>query len=183
MVLSLFKPFLAVFAILSMMSTLVIYDFSKSSDIADWYVVNDGVMGGLSKGTMELNTDGHGVFQGQVRLENNGGFSSIRYSFETKKVSDYSYLVLRIKGDGKKYQLRAKSKRAQYFSYVSYFETGNQWETIKIPLREMYPVFRGYRLNQPNFEGIELEEIGILIGNKKAEAFRLEIDSIYLESD
>ena len=165
------------------METLLIYDFSQTRDLAGWYVVNDGVMGGLSKGTMELNTDGHGVFQGTVRLENNGGFSSVRYPFETIRVSEYDYLVLRVKGDGKRYQLRAKSRKGQYYSYVSYFQTSGQWETIKVPLRDMYPVFRGNRLNQPDYDGVQLEEIGFLIGNKKAETFRLEIDSIYLESD
>ena len=165
------------------MSTMTIYDFTESSDITDWYVVNDGVMGGLSKGTMELSAEGHGVFKGKVSLENNGGFSSIRFPFRTKKVSDYNTLVIRVKGDGKKYQFRAKSKRSQYYSYVAYFETSGEWETIKIPMREMYPVFRGYRLDQPNFDGIQLEEIGILIGNKRAEEFRLEIDAIYLEAN
>ncbi|MCX2719992.1 CIA30 family protein [Lentiprolixibacter aurantiacus] len=164
------------------MSTLTLYDFNKTSNIADWLVVNDGVMGGLSRGTMELSTDGHGVFRGKLSLENNGGFSSIRHSFSTKKVSDFDHIRLKVKGDGKRYQLRIKSRRSQYYSYVAYFETNGEWETISVPIREMYPVFRGNRLNQPNYEGVQIEEIGILIANKKAEAFRLEIDSIYLQA-
>ncbi len=165
------------------MSTLTLYDFSETSDISDWYVVNDGVMGGLSRGMFELSNDGHGVFRGKVSLENNGGFSSIRYPFETKKVTGYDYLMLRVKGDKKRYQIRVKSKRSQYYSYVAYIETSGQWETISIALKDMYPVFRGYRLNQPDYDGIQMEEIGILIGNKRAEEFRLEIDAIYLESN
>lgn len=164
------------------MSTLTLYDFNERSNIADWLVINDGVMGGLSQGNMELSPDGNGVFRGKVSLENNGGFSSVRHSFAAKKVSDYDYLVLRVKGDGKRYQLRAKSEKSQKYSYVAYFETSGQWETISISMREMYPVFRGYRLNQSNYEGMQLAEIGILIGNKKAEEFRLEIDIIHLEA-
>jgi hypothetical protein len=178
---ALFKPIVILIISLSM-STLTLYDFTKTSDISDWYVINDGVMGGLSKGVMELSPDGHGVFRGDVRLENNGGFSSIRHSFEKKNISDYTHLVLRVKGDGKRYQFRLKSSRNEYYSYVSYFQTSNQWETLRIPLGEMYPVFRGNRLNLPLYTGTQLEEIGILIGNKKAETFRLEIDSIYLEA-
>ena len=178
---SLFKPIAILLASLTM-NTLIIYDFTKTSNISEWYVVNDGVMGGLSRGMFELSDHGHGVFRGKVSLENNGGFSSIRYPFTTKKVSGYNYLKLKVKGDKKRYQIRAKSKRSQYYSYVAYFETSGQWEIISIPLREMYPLFRGYQLNQPNYDGIQLEEVGILIANKKAEDFRLEIDAIYLET-
>jgi len=165
------------------MSTLPIYDFNSSSSLNDWYVVNDGVMGGLSKGRLQMSEDGHGMFNGTVSLENNGGFASIRYPFETKKVAEYAFLVLRVKGDGKRYQVRVKPKTSLYYSYIAYIETNGSWETIKIPMRDMYPVFRGNRLNLPNYDGKELQEIGILIGNKKAEAFRLKIDALYLEAD
>lgn len=165
-----------------MMSTLSLYDFTKTSDLGGWYVVNDGVMGGLSKGMLELDEDGHGVFSGVVSLENNGGFSSIRYAFPSIKTSDYTHIVLRIRGDGKRYQFRVKPEITQYFSFITYFETQGEWETIRIPLKEMYPVFRGNRLELPNYDGKMLQEIGILIGNKQAETFRLEMDSIYLEA-
>ena len=182
MLYSLIKPIAAIMAGLAM-NTLTIYDFSETSDLSSWYVVNDGVMGGVSKGTLQLNDEHHGVFRGTISLEYNGGFSSIRYPLATQEVSDYEFMVLRVKGDGKRYQFRVKSKRSQYYSYVAYFETSGQWETIRIPLKEIYPVFRGSRLNRPKYDGTLLEEVGILIGNKKAEAFQLEIDSIYLESD
>ena len=45
----------------------------------------------------------------------------------------------------------------------------------------MYPVFRGRGLNQPNFSGKYLQEIGFLIGNKRAEKFNLIIDKIELK--
>ena len=115
MIFSLIKhiaAFVAVFA----MSTLIIYDFNKTSDLTAWYVVNDGVMGGVSKGTLQLNDEHHGVFQGSISLEYNGGFSSIRYAFPSQKIAEFEYFVLRVKGDGKRYQFRAKSKRSQYFS-------------------------------------------------------------------
>jgi hypothetical protein len=159
----------------------IIFDFNKEKSTTSWFVVNDGVMGGLSKGTLTVNDDGNGFFTGYVTTENNGGFSSIRYEFNEKEVSTYSHIVLKIKGDGKKYQFRIKEKASQRFSYISEFTTSGAWETIKIPLREFYPSFRGYTLNKPNFSGNMMEEIGILIGNKKKEVFSLEIKSITLE--
>ena len=45
----------------------------------------------------------------------------------------------------------------------------------------MYPSFRGYELNQPNYDGVQMEEIAFLISNKKEESFRLLIDAITLQ--
>lgn len=161
--------------------TPIIFDFNKEKSTTSWFVVNDGVMGGLSQGKFTVTEEGNVIFTGFVTTENNGGFSSIRYEFNEKEISTYSHIVLKIKGDGKKYQFRIKEKASQRFSYISEFTTSGNWETIKIPFREFYPSFRGYMLNKPNFSGNVMEEIGILIGNKKKEAFSLEIKSITLE--
>ena len=45
----------------------------------------------------------------------------------------------------------------------------------------MYPAFRGRNLNMDNFSSETIEELAFLIGNKKKEHFKLEIDTIYLE--
>ena len=77
--------------------------------------------------------------------------------------------------------MRIKENRNDYYSYVATFQTNNTWETIEIQLSEMQPKFRGRVLNLPNFSADSFEEIAFLIGNKKAQDFRLEIDKIYLE--
>ena len=61
------------------MQAQVIFDFNKKSDLQDWIIVNDVVMGGRSSSTFKLDEDGEGVFEGNISLENNGGFSSLRY--------------------------------------------------------------------------------------------------------
>ena len=79
--------------------------------------LDDVVMGGRSSGAFSLNADGFGVFQGDVSLENNGGFSSVRYRFQTIGIKGCTRVVIRLKGDGKKYQFRIKSNSADYYSY------------------------------------------------------------------
>lgn len=158
-----------------------IYNFQKDKSTANWRIVDDGVMGGLSKGKLRVNSDGHGEYTGTVSIENNGGFSSLRYRFDAQEVSDKQTMVLRIKGDGKKYQFRVKDKTSQYHSYIYTFETSGKWETIKIPLADMYPSFRGRKLSIPNFNHSQIEEIAFLVGNKKAESFELLIDRIGVE--
>ena len=68
-----------------------------------------------------------------------------------------------------------------YFSFIAPFLTSGEWQEIVIPLEDMYPSFRGRRLNQPNFSSDYIEELAFLIGNKKSESFKLLIDKITLE--
>ena len=158
-----------------------IFDFKNAKDTSNWYVVDDGVMGGLSQGSISTSDAGNGLFKGYVTTENNGGFSSVRYAFSKKDVSEFKHIILKLKGDGKSYQFRIKDNSYQNYSYITTFETTGDWETIKIPFSAFYPGFRGYKLNKPNFSGEVMEEIAFLIGNKTKESFALEIEKIYLE--
>ncbi len=160
----------------------VIFDFNKNCALNKWIVVNDDVMGGKSNGKLILNKTGNAMFKGEVSLENNGGFSSIRYKMKKTTTPKKSYISMKIRGDGKRYQLRIKEKSNDYYSYVKYFQTSNVWEEIKIPINSMYPSFRGRKLDKENFNKTSIEEIGFLIGNKKQEKFNLEIDKIELSS-
>ena len=160
---------------------MILFDFNIKSDISNWKVVDDVVMGGRSNGNFELNKKGYGIFSGNVSLENNGGFSSLRYRFDTKKIKGYIKVILKVKGDGKTYQFRMKTSACDRHSYIATFVTNGDWQIIEIVLAEMYPAFRGNKLNIPNYPAETIEELAFLIGNKKAEPFQLEIDSIILE--
>lgn len=160
---------------------LTLFDFGQSDDLSDWYILDDTVMGGRSAGQMGITAVGHAVFEGTVSLENNGGFSSVRYRPEAISVMGYSQCVFRIKGDGKRYQFRIKAEPNQDYSYISYFETSGDWEIISMPIHDMYPQWRGRKLNLPNYSGELLSEISFLVGNKKAETFRLELDWMRME--
>lgn len=160
---------------------MILFNFNTISDISTWKTINDVVMGGKSNSSFHLNDAGFGVFSGMVSVENNGGFSMVQHHFETKNVSAFAKVYLRIKGDGKSYQFRIKSKLSNSHSYVATFNSGTDWNTIEIPFNQMYPAFRGKTLDIPNYEGEQMEQIAFLIGNKKEEFFKLEIDSIVLK--
>lgn len=156
----------------------VVFDFNMQSNVKFWNIVDDRVMGGRSNGNFEINSDGHGVFFGEVSLENNGGFSSVRYNPRIDDVSAEDKIRIRLKGDGKPYQFRVKQDSRAYYSYISTFETSGDWEEIEIPLKEMYPSFRGRKLNGDNFSHQTIREVAFLIGNKKPQSFKLIIDKI-----
>ncbi len=163
------------------MQSLLLFDFNDNADISTWQVVNDNVMGGRSQAAFNLNDKGHGVFEGKVSLENNGGFASVRHRFDAIVNKDCQNVAIRLKGDGKRYQFRVKSTLDQRHSYVAYFETSGAWQTVVLPFETLYPAFRGQKLALPNFDGKNLSEIAFLIGNKNAETFHLEIDWIRLQ--
>lgn len=166
--------------LITTMNTQILFDFNKNSDIKGWNIVDDIVMGGESFGSFKLSPDGFGLFEGYVSLENNGGFSSVRYQFEKVKVKEGSNIIIKLKGDGKNYQLRIKDNSSSYYSYITTLATTGERQEIEISLNEMYPSFRGRKLDLPNFSHDHIEEIIFLIGNKKPEKFKLLIDKIEL---
>jgi hypothetical protein len=64
---------------------------------------------------------------------------------------------------------------------VAEFTTTGDWQEVKIPLRTMYAVRRGDRLDLPDYPGKTLSQVRFMIANGRAESFRLEIASIKLE--
>ena len=175
------KHFLSILLFIIIANMKTIFDFNQDSDLSNWYVVEDRVMGGVSTGDFSLTSDGHALFQGKVSLENNGGFALVRYDSPVIEIGELTTVSIRLKGDGKNYQFRVKNKDQNYYSYIYEFSTSGEWQEIKIPLKQMYPSFRGRRLDQPNFQHQHIDEVAILIGNKKNESFQLLIDKIKLE--
>ena len=75
----------------------------------DWEVVNDGVMGGLSKGNFTISDEGILNFSGTLSLENNGGFTSIRSEGIDRNLSKDLGILLKARGDGRTYTIRLES--------------------------------------------------------------------------
>ncbi len=161
-----------------MSTPITLFDFTKNSSIKEWLIVNDGVMGGFSKGKISLTDEGHARFNGHVSLENNGGFTSVRYYAPSVAVDPKQSAILRVKGDGNEYQFRISHKNQVEYSYVATFKTSGDWETIIIPLSSMAPTYRGQKMDLPNFNFKKIEEVQFLIGNGKEQDFELLIDCI-----
>lgn len=164
-----------------MKAPVLIVDFEIKTDLSNWSIVDDVVMGGVSAGNFYINNVGNAIFKGEVSIENNGGFSSVRYDCNNIDVRQHSSIAIRLRGDTKKYQFRVKSSNQDMHSYIAYFETSGEWEIINLPLNEFQPTFRGRKLSMPRFNGEFISQIAILIGNKKSESYELEIDWIILK--
>ena len=64
-----------------------------------WRPLNDGVMGGLSEGDVVLH-DTAMSWKGQTRLENNGGFASVRAPWSHTDLRAMDEVVIRCRGNG-----------------------------------------------------------------------------------
>lgn len=161
-----------------------IMEFAADASEASWIAVNDGVMGGLSTGGPRLD-NGLLHFTGTLSLENNGGFSSIRTKSLAQDFSTATHLVLRVKGDGREYQLRlatdARFQGAKVSYRASFATTADTWVNVKIPLASLSPTYRGTTLQGPPLNLSQIEEIGLLIGDKREGDFALAIDWIKTE--
>jgi monofunctional biosynthetic peptidoglycan transglycosylase len=159
----------------------VLFDFQMPSKLDGWLIVNDGVMGGLSKSKIFLSDRNTAIFQGIVSLENNGGFSSTRTTPRPFNIDGYNGILLRVKGDGKKYQFRLRTNdRFDGISYRYHFQTeNNKWITVKVPFSECAPVFRGRILNDVDPVLLsQIQQLGFLISDKQAGPFKLEVEWI-----
>ncbi len=152
--------------------------FEFGANAAPWSVVNDGVMGGVSSSTVRI-ADGVLEFSGQVRLENNGGFASVRSHSVQFNLSGFTGLRVRVRGDGKRYGFQLGTGTAQRVLYRSYFDTvPGEWLELEIPLAGLRPTRFGNTLSGPPLDGASVDQMGFIIANKRAETFRLQVDWI-----
>ncbi len=158
--------------------TRTLFDFREADSAEGWTAVNDGVMGGLSKGGAELR-DGVLLFTGELSLENNGGFSMIQYQSE-HDLSDFSGLRIRVKGDGRTYDLRMhtnKRYRSGNVAYSGEFETKDgEWIEVEVPFESLEQSWRGQELEDFPFDPARIEMIGFILADKKTGPFRLEVE-------
>lgn len=147
-----------------------------------WRIVNDGVMGGLSSSKVNVEDDKI-IFSGNVSLENNGGFASLRSPVKDYNFENFSGIEIKIKGDGKRYSI--SMKETTYFSgyfYTSTFETKkDEWITIKIPFDQFKLYYFGKETKSNKKIPLnKIKEISFLIGDKQEGKFLSEIDYIKL---
>ena len=160
-----------------------IAEFSeKDGEELDWRIVDDRVMGGRSRGKMAISADGILSFSGNLSLENNGGFSSVRSGNVTLDLSDAEGLIVRVKGDGRTYEAHLSTLarfRGGEITFVGMLPTKKgEWTEVKVPFSELEGDFRGRRLEDAKFDPSEVRRITLELVDKKPGAFELQIDWI-----
>jgi len=155
-----------------------LFDFHAATNSSGWEVVNDDVMGGVSTSQFQVTTNSWAVFSGTVRLENNGGFASVRSAPVRENLGGLTAFVLRVRGDGRRYKFTVRTGAGfDTPLYQCGFTTKKgEWEEHRLAFSDFVPTFRGRVLtNVPPLNAAEVNAAGFLISDKQAGPFRLEI--------
>lgn len=134
-----------------------------------WQLFTDRVMGGVSNGTIirEIVAGRPAIrMQGDVSLENNGGFVQISLDLapdgESVDVSAWSGIELDVFGNGEEYSvhLRTSDLNRPWQSYRQSFRTDPQWQTISFRFQDFVPYRTDVALDTRRLRRLGLVAIG-----------------------
>ena len=153
-------------------------DFAQADEVREWGAVNDVVMGGVSSSSIRASGEGTAVFSGEVSLENNGGFASVRSRPRDWELVGTRGLALRVRGDGQRYKLGVRTDDAfDGVTWQATFETvAGEWTTVRVAYEEMEARWHGrYVPNAGALRPEAIRTLGLLISDKQEGPFRLEV--------
>lgn len=156
-------------------------DFLALNDPGVWVPVNDGVMGGVSRSRLTRDAEGIARFEGEVSLENNGGFASVRHRLKQPPPDHSRRIRLQVLGDGRVYKLALRTDDAfDGISYQADFRpASHQWMDIDLAPDQFMPTFRGRVVTAPELISFApVRQIALMIANRQAGAFCLRLRSI-----
>lgn len=156
----------------------ILYDFEDQQQRRTWFQLNDDIMGGVSSSKFTFN-DKTLTFSGKVSLENRGGFASIRSKTNAMNLYKAKKFKLRVKGDGKAYYFNISSSNfiADPGFQARFTTEKDKWQDIELSLDDFSPAF-GSRSSKKDLDMSKIKIMGLIISDKQAGKFNLEIDWI-----
>lgn len=156
-------------------------DFSSPDVVRTFRVINDGVMGGLSRSRLDP-ASGCMSFTGEVSLENNGGFASFRGP--VRFPADAKALLLTVRGDGRRYKLTIKlDDDAGTAQYQAAFVASQEWRTLRFLPADFQASFRGRAIDAPPVQLADVRYVGLLISDQQSGPFTIELKEIRTEGE
>ncbi|MEO8440974.1 MAG: CIA30 family protein [Betaproteobacteria bacterium] len=158
---------------------LPLLDFSMPELVTQFGVINDGVMGGVSTSRLRP-AAGAMVFEGEISLENNGGFASFRGPVKVAALP--TTLLLTVRGDGRRYKLTLKLDDSALSSqYQAAFVAPREWQTLRFEPADFAASFRGRPVTAPPVRFVDVRYVGLLISDKHAGGFKVELKDLKAE--
>lgn len=158
---------------------VLLFDFETAERSDGWYIVNDGVMGGVSQSALSVK-DGYLFWAGNVSLENNGGFASMRVGGRNDwQTGGADAVRLRVYGDGKLYRFQLYQAGVNY-NYEAFFRTvADEWIEVTIPFTDFQALQRGFPIRNPRpIDSTLLNGAGLIIQDKQPGSFAIAVDWI-----
>ena len=163
--------------------TLLLFDFTDPAAVNEWAAIDDRVMGGISRSRLRHDTTGHAVFEGEVSLERNGGFASVRSNPSTRGRPHATTCAIKVRGGGKQFKLSLLADDGfDSLKYqASFASEGDGWQTIRLPFAAFRASFRGREVpGAPALDPARIRQVGLMIAARQAGPFALDIKRISL---
>lgn len=156
------------------------WDFTSPSD-QTWSPLNDNVMGGISSGRIAWMPEGlH--WTGATRLENNGGFSSVRSPWGNHDFYPLEAIIIRCRGNGGQFKFTLECSERWYVPYAyAPFTPTPDWTDIRLPLADFKwsQAFTGDTRIDASLR--DVLRMGLLKYDGQAQPFELDVASIRFE--
>mgnify|MGYP001578663121 CR=1 FL=1 len=155
-------------------------DFGSAKDFT-FGALNDGVMGGMSKG-MATYTEESVKLIGEISLANNGGFSSLKGPFKPIDLSEVKYIKVKYKSEGVGFAMTLETDRRWFIPYFKFDldKTDGEWKEVKLPIKK----FRKYNIGRFTGDTVTISELekvirlGFISNEKQEKEFVFEVDYI-----
>ena len=160
-----------------------LYRFDTPAGVIPWRAIDDRVMGGVSASHMRHDPTGHGVFAGEVSLDNNGGFASVRApAVAPEAAAGALACLLEVRGDGRRYKFNLRSDDGfDGVTHQAAFQPpAGEWAVIRLPLAGFAATWRGRPASAEPPTAVQIKQIGLLIADRQAGPFRLDVRVIAL---
>jgi NADH dehydrogenase [ubiquinone] 1 alpha subcomplex assembly factor 1 len=159
-----------------------LFDFGDPALADAWEPIGDAVMGGRSSGRLVAIAGGWAAFTGMVRLDDGGGFASIRSAPGPFDLDGREGILLDARGDGRAYKLSIRTD--PWFDAVAYqvrFTTrAGEREVHRMPFSAFRATWRGRPVpGAPLLDPGRVASFGLVVGDQQAGEFRLEIAAIH----
>lgn len=172
-----------------------LFKFDCVENVEMFRLLTDADMGGKSTAVWKYDTELNcGVFEGVLDLTppagaNNSGFAALVSSSKRAgpwDLEEFNGVKLNVRTDGRMYVTNLKASSVIEGDLWQAYTMGSnpgKWEDIVIPFNKFVLTQRGFVEGQLVLDARNVESIGILMAQRRAGPFRLELRSISAVDD
>ena len=161
-----------------------VFSFPTPDDVNEWSVVNDTVMGGVSSGQLAWEDEAL-VFTGDLSLDNNGGFASVRSPLvdptAVAEWADPDGMRIEVGGDGRVWTVEVRMDFGDGGGWISEISTSaDEITTVDLPWSSFEPVtrFLDPREASEPLDPARILSVAFYLVDGVEAPFRLELHSI-----
>jgi len=157
----------------------ILVTFQSETSQLTWQTLGDRVMGGQSNGALVNSEEGVGLFHGTVRLDNGGGFASVKADLpEPIDATGFTGIELLAKGDGRTYKigLRNSTDRRSIVYQHAFTPDKEDWSRIRVPFSDFIPTWRGKTVTDAEPLDLEhLASVSLFVSGRQVGEFQLKM--------